>query len=115
MKIGIINIVKELLCMKNLLKPQNKHHVHFVDYKEIIDKPQKTIKGIYKFLDIPFYKKHRFVDLHQVSVNGLSYQDEGVLGKGVHTIYTKKLIETKTNVNILPQEIIKEYGKIKFI
>ena len=107
-------IVKELLCMHNLLKTENKHHVHFVDYKEIINKPQKTIKGIYKFLDIPFYKKHRFIDLHQVSVNGLSYQDEGVLGKGVHTIYTIKLIETKTNVNILPQEIIKEYGKIKF-
>ena len=39
-------IAKELLCMQNLLKPENKHMVHFVDYKEIINKPQSTIKGI---------------------------------------------------------------------
>ena len=106
-------IVKELLCMKNLLKPENKHHVHFVDYKEIINKPQQTIKGIYKFLGIPFFK-HRFIDLDQVVVNGISYNDT-ILGEGVHTIKTKKLIKSKIDVNILPKEIIKQYGKIKFI
>jgi len=106
-------IVKELLCMQNLLKPQNKHHVHFVDYKELVEKPVATIKGIYKFLNIPSFK-HRFVDLDQVVINGLGY-DDSVLGKGLHTIKTKKLIKSKTNVNILPKEIIKAYGKIKFI
>ena len=47
-------------------------------------------------------------------VNGMSYNDK-VLGEGLHTIKTKKLIKSKTNVNILPPEIIKKYGKIKFI
>ena len=107
-------ITKELLCMQNLLKPKNKHHVHFVDYKEIVEKPVATLKGIYKFLDIPLFK-HRFVNLDQVTVNGMSYHDEGVLGKDMHTIKTKKLIKSKTDVNILPPEIIKQYGKIKFI
>ena len=88
--------------------------VHFVDYKEIVSKPGSTIKGIYKFLGIPPFK-HRFIDLDQVVVNGMSYHDEGVLGKDMHTITTKKLIKSKTNVNILPSEIIKQYGKIKFI
>ena len=107
-------IAKELLCMQNLLKSENKHMVHFVDYKEIVSKPGPTIKGIYKFLDIaPF--KHRFINLDQVTVNGISYRDEGVLGKDMHTIKTKKLIKSKTDVNILPPEIIKQYGKIKFI
>ena len=36
-------------------------------------------------------------------------------GKDLHTIKTKKLIKSKTDVNILPKEIIKQYGKIKFI
>ena len=45
----------------------------------------------------------------------MSYQDEGVLGKDLHTIKTNKLIKSKTDVNILPPEIIKQYGKIKFI
>jgi hypothetical protein len=49
-----------------------------------------------------------------VKVNGLSY-DDTLMGKGVHTIKTKKLIKSKTDVNILPSEIIKQYGKIKFI
>tara|TARA_R100001530_G_scaffold462_1_gene714 strand:- start:183 stop:977 length:795 start_codon:yes stop_codon:yes gene_type:complete len=107
-------IVKELLCMQNLLKPENKHMVHFVDYHELVGKPHQTIKGIYKFLGIPSFK-HRFIDLDQVVVNGMSYKDEGVLGKDLHTIKTKKLIKSKIDVNILPKEIIKEYGKIKFI
>jgi len=106
-------IAKELLCMQNLLKPENKHMVHFVDYKEIVSKPGPTIKGIYKFLGIPSFK-HRFIDLDQVVVNGLGY-DDTMMGKGMHTITTKKLIKSKTNVKILPPEIIKQYGKIKFI
>jgi len=107
-------ITKELLCMQNLLKPENQHMVHFVDFKEIIEKPGPTIKGIYKFLGIPSFK-HRFIDLDQVIVNGISYKDEGVLGKDMHTIKTKKLIKSTTDVNILPPEIIKQYGKIKFV
>jgi len=106
-------IVKELLCMQNLLKPENKHHVHFVDYKDIVSKPQHTIKSIYKFLGIPPFK-HRFIDLDQVVVNGIGYNDT-IIGKDMHTIKTKKLIKSKTNVKILPPEIIKQYGKIKFI
>ena len=87
--------------------------VHFVDYKEIVSKPGATIKGINKILGIPPFK-HRFIDLDQVVVNGISYNDK-VLGEGLHTIKTKKLIKSKTDVNILPPEIIKQYGKIKFI
>ena len=106
-------IMKELKCMQNLLKPENKHHVHFVDYKEIVAKPAATMKGIYKFLGIPSFK-HRFKNLDQVMVNGLGY-DDTIMGKDMHTIKTKKLIKSETNVNILPPEIIKQYGKIKFI
>ena len=107
------HIATELLSMQNLLKPENKHHVRFVDYKEIVEKPEATLKGIYKFLDIPPFK-HRFVDLDQVMINGLGY-DDTIVGKGVHTIRTKKLIKSKTDVKILPKEIIKKYGEIKFI
>ena len=107
-------ILDELKGMYNLLKPENKHHVHFVDYKEIVNKPLATLKGIYKFLDIPWYKNHRFIDLDQVVVNGLAYQDKGVLGEGMHTIKTK-LTKVNSDVTVLPKEIIKKYGKIKFI
>jgi len=106
-------IMKIMRCMHNLLKPENKHHVHFVDYKEIVEKPIATLKRIYKFLGIPPFK-HRFINLEQVKVKGLGY-DDTIMGKDMHTIKTKKLIKSKTNINILPPEIIKHYGKIKFI
>jgi len=106
-------IMKEMRCMQNLLKPENKHHVHFVDYKEIVKKPVATMEEIYQFLGIPPFK-HWFTNLEQVKVNGLDY-DDTIMGKGMHTIKTKKLIKSKTNVNILPREIIKKYGGIKFI
>ena len=106
-------ITKELLCMQNLLRPENKHHILFIDYKDLVEKSHQTLKEIYTFLGIPPFK-HRFVELDQVMVNGLSYNDR-VLGEGLHTIKTKKLIKSKTNVKILPSEIIKQYGKIKFI
>ena len=106
-------IMKEMKCMQNLLKPENKHHVHFVDYKEIVVKPAATMKGIYKFFNIPPFK-HRFTNLEQVKVNGLGY-DDTIMGKGMHAIKTKKLIKSTTDVNVLPREIIKQYGKIKFI
>ena len=100
--------------MSNLLKPENKHHVHFVDYDEIVYKPKKTINDIYKFLGIPKYK-HRFKNFKQVKVNGLRY-DDTIFGKDMHTIKTKSLTKTKRDIKkVLPQEIIKTYGKIKFI
>ena len=108
------HIVKELKCMHNLLKPENKHHVHFVNYDDIVDKPKETIKGIYKFLGIPKFK-HKFKNFKQIEVNGLKYNDT-IFGKGMHTIKTKSLVKTKRDITkILPQEIIEKYGKIKFI
>jgi len=107
-------IMKELKCMSDLLKAENRHHVLFVDYDEIVDKPKETIDGIYKFLGIPKYK-HRFKNFKQIKVNGLKY-DDTIFGKGMHTIKTKSLTKTKRNITkILPTEIIQNYGQIKFI
>jgi len=107
-------IMKELKCMHNLLKPENKHHVLFINYDDIVNKPQETINNIYKFLGIPKYK-HRFKNFKQVEVNGLRY-DDTIYGKGMHTIKTKSLTKTKRDITkVLPQEIIQTYGKIKFI
>lgn len=107
-------IVKELLCMKNLLKPENKHHVQFVNYDEIVTRPKKTIDTIYRFLNIPKFK-HNFKTFNQIKVNGLGYNDS-IFGEGMHTIKIKGLTKTKRNIKkILPKEIIDTYGKIQFV
>jgi len=103
-----------LKCMENLLKPENKHHVHFVNYDEIIDQPKETMDDIYKFLGIPKFK-HRFKNLKQVKVNGIKYNDS-VFGKGMHTIKTRSLTKTKRDIKkVLPKEIIEAYGSIQFV
>tara|TARA_R110002167_G_scaffold3876_1_gene18628 strand:+ start:71 stop:871 length:801 start_codon:yes stop_codon:yes gene_type:complete len=107
-------IVKELLCMKNLLKLENKHHVQFVNYDEIVTRPKKTIDTIYRFLNIPKFK-HNFKTFNQIKVNGLGYNDS-IFGEGMHTIKTRGLTKTKRNIKkILPKEIIDTYGKIQFV
>ena len=107
-------IAKELVCMHHLLKPENKHHVQFIDYDEIVTEPKKTINTIYKFLGIPKFK-HRFKNFTQIKVNGLGY-DDAIFGEGMHTIKTKRLTKTKRNIKkILPKEIIDTYGKIQFV
>jgi sulfotransferase len=107
-------IVKELLCMKNLLKPENKHHVQFVNYDEIVTRPKKTIDTIYRFLNIPKFK-HNFKTFNQIKINGLGYNDS-IFGEGMHTIKTRGLTKTKRNIKkILPKEIIDTYGKIQFV
>ena len=107
-------IVKELLCMKNLLKPENKHHVQFVNYDEIVTRPKKTIDTIYRFLNIPKFK-HNFKTFNQIKINGLGYNDS-IFGEGMHTIKTNGLTKTKRNIKkILPKEIIDTYGKIQFV
>jgi len=107
-------IAKDLICMHNLLKPENKHHVQFIDYDEIVNKPKETIDSIYKFLGIPKFK-HRFKNFEQIKVNGLGYNDS-IFGEGMHTIKTKELTKTKRDIKkILPKEIIDTYGKIQFV
>jgi len=39
---------------------------------------EKTLKKIYKFLDIPYYNKHNYTKLGQFEVNGMSYDDKVV-------------------------------------
>ena len=104
-------LVATLTAYLNSLNNKPVHIITVNDY--LAERDSEWMGEIYKFLGIPPFK-HRFTNLEQVKVNGLSY-DDTIMGKGVHTIKTKKLIKSKTNVNILPKEIIKQYGKIKFI
>jgi len=59
---------------------------HFVDYVDLMNEPEQTIKGIYKFLDIPEYN-HRFINLEQFNINGVTYNESIDL----HKIKTDKI------------------------
>ena len=69
----------------------------FIDYNDLVKEPEKTLKKIYKFLDIPYYNKHNYNKLGQFEVNGMGYDDK-VVGDNLHTIKTKGINKTKRSL-----------------
>ena len=101
-------LIKEINSFENLMKPENKHHALFIEFKDLIKKPKEVLQQIYKFFDIPYYP-HRFKNLKQ-----LPY-DDTTLGGGLHTIHTGKITKHQTSVKkLLPPEIIQAYGHLKW-
>jgi len=62
---------------------------HFVKYDNLVTNPEEEIKKIYKFLDEPYFN-HRFIDLDQININGLNYNDN-VVGRNMHTVRKGKI------------------------
>ena len=86
---------------------KNKDCVKFIHYENLVKNPEKTLKEIYKFLNIPDFK-HDFDIKEQLSVNNISYNDE-FLGAPMHIIHKGKIRNfTYPNINI-PAHIIKKY------
>ena len=106
-------VAKELQCIQHLMKPENRHMAYFFKYDDFVLDPEKYIKEIYKFLDIPYFQ-HSFIDLDQLIINGVKYNDD-FIGKNMHTIRTK---EVKKVINpykeMIPERIKQKYGHIKF-
>jgi len=104
-------IIKELIAIKHLTLPQNEDIALFINYNDLVKEPEKTLKKIYKFLDIPYYK-HNYDKLDQFEVNGMGYDDK-VVGNNLHTIKTKGISKTKRNLKkLLPKTIIDKYKNL---
>ena len=104
-------IVKSLKSIKNSFKYPNT--CHFVKYDDIVTDPEKEFRKIYTFLEEPYFN-HRFINLDQINLNGLSYKDD-VLGDNMH-IVRKEKVEKKYNPYIekIPERIREKYGQNKF-
>jgi sulfotransferase len=104
-------VIKDLKAIENAFKHQD--ICHFVKYDNLIANPEEEIKKIYKFIDEPYFN-HRFIDLDQININGLSYNDN-VVGRNMHTVRKGK-IEKIYNpyVEKIPQSIRDKYEHIRF-
>jgi sulfotransferase len=103
-------IAKELIAIENALKPEYKHMSHVVRYEDLVTNPENTLRSIYNFFEIEYYQ-HRFHNLSQVNINGLSYDDR-VVGNKMHTIKTEMKLEENPYKKMIPQSIIDKYGHI---
>ncbi len=106
-------IVKELIGVKHLLRPENKGLYHMIEYHNFTAHPKKTIEGVYDYLEIPKFK-HRYINLDQFKVNGRGY-DDTILGGGLHTIRTDVINSVKYDArSIIPKSIIEKYEQCNF-
>ena len=104
-------VAKDLEAIKNAFN--YKDTCHFVKYDDMVTNPEKEFRKIYKFIEEPYFK-HRFIDLDQININGLSY-DDTVVGTNMHTVKKEK-IEKKYNPYLekIPQKLRDMYGHIRF-
>ena len=103
-------VAKELKAIQNSFN--YKDQCYYLKYDNLVSNPERYIKEVYKFLDIPYFQ-HKFFDLDQININGLGYND-GIVGKNMHTIRHEIKKEYNPYIEKIPQRIKDKYGHIKF-
>ena len=103
-------IAKELEAIKN---SYNYPEIcHYVRYDDMVTNPEQEFRKIYKFLDEPYFN-HRFDNLNQVEVNGLSYDDK-VVGSNMHKLFDGPVRKVyNPYIEKIPESIKERYGHIK--
>ena len=104
-------VAKELMSIQYLL-----HHPEmavFIKYDDLAQNPEQEIRKVYNFLNLPYFP-HKFINLDQLTVNGLQYND-GIVGKNMHTIRTEKVMKVENEYKkLIPERFVKDYGHNTF-
>jgi sulfotransferase len=104
-------VAKELEAIKNSYN--YKDMCHYVKYNDVVTNPEQEFRKIYKFLDEPYFN-HRFNNLDQVNVNGLSYDDK-IVGSNMHKLFDGPVRKVyNPYIEKIPEGIRKNYGHIRF-
>lgn len=103
---------KSLFSLLNLLKEENRKYLHIVEYEDLVNNTDDTIKKIYDFLEIEYFN-HKYNYINQFSVNGVEY-DDSIWGGNMHEL--KKKIKPKNYEveDILPPHLIQRYSNLEF-
>ena len=86
---------------------------HYIKYDDMVTQPEQEFRKIYKFLNEPYFN-HRFDNLDQVSVNGLSYDDR-IVGNNMHKLFDGPVRKVyNPYIEKIPERIKEKYGHIRF-
>tara|TARA_Y100000004_G_scaffold154430_1_gene178572 strand:- start:1729 stop:2538 length:810 start_codon:yes stop_codon:yes gene_type:complete len=83
----------------------NPEMIHFIEYKNLCKEPEKTMRGVYEFLEKPYYSH----DFENVEYSNKNF-DKACNTKDLHTV--RKSVEYKPPRIILPPEIVQKYKKM---
>ena len=104
-------VAKELEAIKNSYN--YKDMCHYVKYDDMVTNPEQEFKKIYNFIGEPYFN-HRFNNVDQVSVNGLSYDDK-VVGSNMHKLFDGPVRKVyNPYIEKIPERIRQKYGHIRF-
>ena len=104
-------VAKDLEAIKNSFNYPD--ICHYVKYDDIVANPEQEFRKIYQFLDEPYFN-HRFNNVDQVSVNGLSYDDK-IVGNNMHKLFDGPVRKVyNPYIEKIPKSIKERYGHIKF-
>jgi len=104
-------VAKDLEAIKNSYNYQDM--CHYVKYDDMVTNPEQEFRKIYEFMDEPYFN-HRFNNLDQVNVNGLSYDDK-VVGSNMHKLFDGPVRKVyNPYIERIPESIRKAYEHIKF-
>ena len=103
-------IVESLKAIKNSYNyPDICYHVR---YDDIVINPEQEFKKIYDFIGEPYFN-HRFNNLDQIKINGLSYDDR-VVGDNMHKLFDGPIRKVyNPYIEKIPKRIRERYEHIK--
>lgn len=76
------SIEKSLLGIKLAIEKDTKHFFHLVEYEDLINEPEKTMKSIYSFLELDYYE-HNF---YNIKPNEFVDDTKGGFPKDLHKV-----------------------------
>ena len=104
-------VAKELESIKNSYNYPGL--CHYVKYDDLVLNPEQEFRKIYEFLGEPYFN-HRFIDLDQVNVNGLSYDDK-IVGSNMHKLFDGPVRKVyNPYIEKIPERIRQKYEHIRF-
>ncbi len=104
-------VAKDLEAIKNSYNYPDL--CHYVKYDDLVIQPEQEFRKIYEFLGEPYFN-HRFDNLDQVKVNGLSY-DDTIVGSNMHKLFDGPVRKVyNPYIEKIPERIRQKYGHIKF-
>ena len=85
----------------------------YIKYDDLVSQPEQEIRKVYEFINEPYFN-HRFHNLDQVTVNGLSY-DDSVVGSNMHKLFDGPVRKVyNPYIEKIPERIKNKYEHIKF-
>jgi len=104
-------VAKALEAIKNSYN--YKDMCHYVKYDDMVTNPEQEFRKIYQFIGEPYFN-HRFNNLDQVNVNGLSYDDK-IVGSNMHKLFDGPVRKVyNPYIEKIPERIRQKYGHIRF-